>query len=308
MVKRKPAPASAARARLDVLAAGDETKFREVAADMLSSKQRLDREAALDALVKRPVAELRPTLRDLFFELSADGIKRDQGARQRIAIVKILRAIRDPRDADVGVAAADAREIAFGEDIAWELRVHGLMLLAHVAPDAFSYYAVEHLDDMEGPESSEPASTAFQLLAGTGHHAALYQWLLRSEGGEAAQRVFELFAEQAPPEIVQRYASSALETAVRREDDAMCTVLVESIIRLELEACYPALSALMHAKVSDELYGYVAMLLAGTNRKALLAILENQLHGGRRPKLITEALRVRTTPEQAAILKRWEDG
>ena len=86
-VNRKPPAGGAARARLDVLAAGDETKFREVAAEMLASKQRLDREAALDALMKRPVPDLRPALRDLFFELSTDGIKRDQGARQRIAVV-----------------------------------------------------------------------------------------------------------------------------------------------------------------------------------------------------------------------------
>ena len=63
----------------------------------------------------------------------------------------------------------------------------------------------------------------------------------------------------------------------------------------------------MFARVSDELYAYVAMLLAGTNRPALLSILEDQLHRGRRPNLVVEALRVRTTPEQEAILRRWED-
>ncbi|MEX0750799.1 MAG: hypothetical protein WD359_08310 [Dehalococcoidia bacterium] len=306
-MKRKP-QASASRARLQVLAAADAKKFRELVGEMLASPQRLDREAALEALVERPDSELRLGLRDLYFALNADGIKRDQGAIQRIAIIKVLRSIRDSRDVDVGVAAIDAREVAFGEDIAWELRVHGLLLLAEIAPDVFPYYAIEHLDDMAGPEESEPASTAFQLLAGTGNDVALYQWLLRSPGGETAQRVFELFIEKAPPEIVQRYATSALTIAIKREDDALCTVLVESIVRLELQACYPALAAMMFAKISDELYAYAGMLLAGTNRTPLLAILEDQLHRGRRPKLIAEALRVRNTPEQEAILQRWEDG
>jgi hypothetical protein len=49
------------------------------------------------------------------------------------------------------------------------------------------------------------------------------------------------------------------------------------------------------------------MLLASTNRLALLDILEQQLHRGRRPKLVADALSVRPTPEQRAILQRWED-
>lgn len=305
-MKRKP-QASAARARLQVLGAGDARKFAEFASEVLASGRRLDREEALEALVQRPIPELRGQLRDLYIDLDADGLKRDQGAIQRLRIVKYLRAIGDSRDVDVGVRATDAYEKAFGEDTTWELRVHGLLLLADIAPDAFPYYAVEHLDDMAGPEESEPAGTAFQLLAATGNHASLYQWLLGSGGGGPAERVFELFAEDAPTEIIQRYASGALAMAIKREDDALCTVLVESIVRLELEACYPAITGLMFARVSDEMYAYVAMLLAGTNRTPLLAILEDQLHRGRRPKLIVEALRVRPTAEQVAILQRWED-
>jgi hypothetical protein len=305
-VKRKAAP-NAGRARLSVLATGDEKKYRQLVSDMLMSTKRLDREAALEALVERPAPELRPQLRALYLDLDEDGLKADQGGMQRLHIINILREIRDSRDADVGVRATDTYEKVFGDDSTWKLRARGLVLLAEIAPDVFPYYAVEHLDDMAGPDESEPAGTAFQLLAGTGNHVALYQWLLRTPDSGAAERVFELFVEGAPPEIVGRYATESLATAIKREDDALCTVLAESIVRLELGACYPALSSLMTARISDELYAYVAVLLAGTNRPPLLSILEEQLHRGRRPKLVVEALRVRTTPEQQAILKRWEE-
>jgi hypothetical protein len=304
-VKRKPA-ASASRARLAVLSTADDRKFREVIGEMLASNQRLDREAALEALVERPVAELRPVLRELYLELDADGLKRDQGARMRVDIVKVLLALGDSRDADIGVRATDAHEHAFGEDISWRLRVHGLMLLARLAPDVFPYYAVEHLNDLGGIDG-EPANSAFQMLAAAGQHALIYQWLLSSSGTATnTAAVFDLFTE-APPGVVHRYAGNALAGAIKRQDEALCTVLVESIVRLELEASYPAIGELLFAKVSDELYSYVAMLLASTNRAPLLALLEEQLHRGRRPKLIEAALHVRPTPEQEAILRRWEE-
>jgi hypothetical protein len=290
-----------------VLAAGDEAKFGELVAEMLASPKRLDRETALEALIERPLAATRPLLRNVYFELDEDGPKRDQGGVMRIQIVEILHAISDTRDVDVGVRAVDARERLFGEDSTWELRVHGLLLLADIAPEMLPYYAVEHLNDMEGPDGGEPANTAFHLLAGLGQHTVVYSWLLTSAPSTVSAKVFELFKEDAPPEIVQRYASGALDTAVKRGDDEFATVLVESIVRMELETCYPAIAALMAAKVSDELYAYVAMLLAATNRPALLAMLEEQLHRGRRPKLVVEALQVRPTPEQDAILQRWEE-
>jgi hypothetical protein len=85
-------------------------------------------------------------------------------------------------------------------------------------------------------------------------------------------------------------------------------VLVESIVRLELEASYAAIGELLFAKISDELYSYVAMLLASTNRAPLLAILDSQMHDIRRRSMLVAALRVRTTPEQELILRRWEAG
>lgn len=305
---RRPQP-NAGRARLHVLATGDQRRFRELAAEMLASPRRLDREAALEALTEHPAHELRGALRALFFELEQDGPKRDQGAAMRIGIVKILRALGDARDADIGAHATDTYEQIMGDDTSWELRAQGLMLLAAAEPGMFPFYAVDCMGerDFSGPDGTEPASTAIQLLAGTGNTVALYQWLLaQSPGAALTHSVFDLVAEQAPREIVQRYVSSALTSALRRSDEALCTVLVESIVRRELEAAYSVIEQLLFAKISPELYAYVAMLLAGTNRPELLAILEGQLHRGRHQQLIVEALSVRATAEQAAILERWE--
>ena len=85
-------------------------------------------------------------------------------------------------------------------------------------------------------------------------------------------------------------------------------MLAETIVQDEITDAYPSLARLMSSKVSDELYNYLAVLLASTNRPPLLAILEEQLHRGRRAKIVADALRIRRTDETAAVLRRWEDG
>lgn len=117
----KKRPASRELSRLTVLAAGDERAFCAYAIELLASGQRLAREAALNALVERPLPEARGALRDLYFELDADGLKRDQAARMRGAIVRILRALRDVRDADVGARASETVEMLMGDDATYEL-------------------------------------------------------------------------------------------------------------------------------------------------------------------------------------------
>jgi hypothetical protein len=309
MAARKPR-ASADRARLKVLAAGDEKAFLAFALELLESSQRLDREAALEALVERPVSGARDVLRRLYFELDGDGAKRDQGAIQRASIVRYLMEHAHPRDADIAARASETVEIIFGEDVTYGLRSLGLRHLARVSPELMPYYAVELLDPPEGRQprdDGEPATTAIRLLAGTGNLAALYYWLRSGNAGINLVRAFEAFTE-APPEIVRRYVEDAIETAVRRQDEQLLTVFAETIVQLELEGAYEAIGTVFSAKISDELYAYLAMLFAGTNRKPLLAILEEQLHRGRRPKLIVEALSVRPTDEQRAIIARWEKG
>jgi hypothetical protein len=155
-------------------------------------------------------------------------------------------------------------------------------------------------------DAGEPAATALRLLAATGNLAAIYQWLIGpGRGSPNLVRAFEAFSE-APPEIVRRYVQGEVAVALRREDETLLTVFAEAIVQLELEGAYGGISMIMAAKISDELYAYLAVLCAGTNRAPLLAILERELHAGRRPKLIVEALRVRTTDEQQAIIERWE--
>jgi hypothetical protein len=307
MPPRKRSAASADAARLKVLAAsGDDEAFLDVALSMLESGARLQREAALETLVERPPSGARDSLRALFWELDADGLKRDQAAMQRTLIVRALRPIHDVRDADVGMRASETVEIMVGQDVTWQLRVHGLWLLAELAPDIFPYYAVEHLDDMPPAGDGQPAKTAFQLLAGREDFVPIYQWL-RGTGGDSPllPAVIELFT-AAPQPVVQRFVDGAIELAMRRDDEPTCIALVETIVDLELEPAYVAIERLLDAKISEQLFDYVAMTLARTNRASLLARLERQLHQGRRPKATLAALQVRTTPEQQAIIDRWE--
>lgn len=308
MAARKPR-ASADRARLKVLAAGDETGFLAFALELLASPQRLDREAALEALIDRPVDGARDALRKLYVQLDEDGIKRDQGATQRSAIVRYLMEHSHPHDADIATRASETVEILFGEDVTYGLRSLGLRLLARASPELLPYYAVELLDPPEGRQprdDGEPATTAIRLLASTGHLATLYYWLRTGNAGTNLVRAFEAFTD-APPEILRRYVESEIATAIRRQDEQLLTVFAETIVQLELEGAYEAIGSVFAARVSDELYTYLAMLFAGTNRKPFLAILEDQLHRGRRPKLVVEALSVRPTDEQRAILERWEE-
>lgn len=275
--------------------------------ELLTSRDRLAREAALDALIARPLPALRDTLRELYADLDADGLKRDQGAPMRVAIVRILKSTGDVRDADIAVRACDTKEKILEADVSWQLRTHGLRMLVELSPALFPYIAAEHLDDVD-LDRSEPANTALQLLAGTNNHALIYQWLISGEHAPAmVAPVFELLRD-APREVLSRYVARAINIAIRTADDTLAIVIAEAIVGGEMETRYDALGELMSAKISDELYTYLAVLLAATNRAPLLTILEKQLHGGRRPRAIEDALRIRTTPEQEAILKRWEDG
>lgn len=305
--RSKSASSSIDASRLTILASTDSKAFLTLANEMLASGDRLAREAALDALTEHPSPDARAPLRALYTELDADGVKRDQGTPMRGAIVMILDKIADARDADIALRAVETRETAFGEDIAWRLRARGLQLLANIAPDVFPYIAVEHLEDHAG-DDNQPANTAFQLLAATGHHVAIYQWLVSGQRDPVLIAGMIDLLSDAPDQLVDRYVRIAMERGLRSDDDRLATVLTETIVERELEDSYPAIQILLSSKISEELYNYIAVLLAGTNRQPLLAILERELHRGRRPKVVAEALRIRSTPEQEAILRRWEAG
>jgi hypothetical protein len=246
----------------------------------------------------------------VYIDLHADAPKSDRGGDQRGAILRYLLKQPHPGDAEVAVMASGTYERDnSGEDNTYNLRLLGLRLLGHILPPALlGYFAAEHLDDVTPHGGDEPAATAIGLLADSGNHVALYAWL-RGAAERASPnllRAFEALTD-APPEIVRRYIEQEIGTAVARNDEAACMVFADAIVKLEIEQAYTAISAIMNARVSDELYSYIAVLVASTNRPGLLTIIEEQLQPGGRTHLVLDALRIRTTPEQQAIIKRWED-
>ena len=168
--------------------------------------------------------------------------------------------------------------------------------------------AVEHVGD-SSDFSPEPANTALQLLAGAGHELSVYQWLIGGQHDAAVVEAALSLLDGAPAVVMSRCLAQLTQDAIAKKDEPLLTKLAETIVSRELDNAYPAVRSIMVAGVSKELYGYLALLLAGTNRPALLAmleeLLERDIHG--RPAIL-DALRVRTTPEQAAILRRWEEG
>ncbi len=305
MATRKQAKSRIDTSRLKILASGDEDSFRGYVVGLFDSGDRLAREAALGALLERPLDGIRDELRALYQDIDAEPDKRDPGGHIRVPIVRLLLGIADVRDVDIGLRAS---ETVVGADGTANLRAVGLRLLAETAPDLLPYVAAEHLDDAS-TFSPEPANTALQLLAGMGHQLAVYQWLVSRVDPEPAlvEAAVDLLTD-APPVLMARCLTRLSREALAKKDEPLLTKLAETIVERELEDSYPAIASMMDAGISRELYGYLALVLAGTNRPALLRILEQQLDADiRRRPTILEALRVRTTPEQAAILKRWED-
>jgi hypothetical protein len=307
MPAKKKATSSAAISRLRILATGDENAFRGYVVEVLDGGDRLSREAALEALVERPLFDLRPRLRDLFDDLGGDGEKRDPGGHQRALIARLLTEIADRRDIDIGLAAAETREQSMGVDGTANLRAQGLRLIAATDAYLFPYVAAEHVNDAS-TFSPEPANTALQLLAGMGHELAVYQWLVSKDEHEPAlvEAAVDLLSD-APPLLMARCLARLTRNALAKEDEPLLTKLAETIVERELEDSYDAIGAMLKAPISKELYAYLALLLARTNLAALLLILEDQLsHDILRRPLVFDALRTRTTPEQQAILNRWE--
>jgi len=303
----KKRPASHDVSRLKILSAGDEQPFLACVSELLASGDRLAREAALEALLERPLPQLREQLRTLYFEIDADGQKRDPGAHLRTRIAQLLLAGEDPRDIDIALRAADTHESSMGVDGTSNLRAVGLKIIASADPDLFPYVAAEHVND-SSTFSPEPANTALQLLASTGHEVSVYQWIVSGVHDPALIEAAIDLLQDAPAIVISRCLAQLTTGAVETKDEPLLTKLAETIVERELEDTYPALVSIVRSAISNELYSYLALLLAGTNRPVLLAVLDAQLENDiRRRPLILDALRVRTTPEQAAILKRWEE-
>lgn len=305
--RKKAATTTIALSRLKVLASGEEEPFREAVLDILRSGNRLAREAALEALSERPLPRLREQLRALYHEVDDDGGKLDPAAHLRIPIAKLLLQDEDVRDVDIGLRASETYEKVNGVDGTANLRAAGLRLIAVTDPDLLPFVAIEHVNDYS-EFSPEPANTALQLLAGTGHELAVYQWLVSRESPEPAlvESAVELLAD-APPVLMARLMKRLVREAIQRRDEPLMTKLAETIVGRELDEAYSAIESVFHTAISKELHSYLALLLAATNRGPLLEILEHEIERDiRRRGAILDALRVRTTPEQQAILDRWE--
>ncbi len=304
----KKRPASRDVSRLTVLASGDERAFGAFALELLASGDRLARQAVLDALLARPLPRLREHLRELYFELHGQSDKLDPSAHLRTGIARLLLAGEDARDIDIGLHAVDTYEKSMGVDSTGNLRALGLRIIAFADPDLFPYVAAEHIDD-SSTFSPEPANTALQLLAGTGHQLSVYQWIVSGLHDATLVEAAIGLLDEAPALVMSRCLAQLTRDAIEKKDEPLLTKLAETIVKRELEDAYVSLSSIMRSGISNELCSYLALLLGGTNRPGLLAILDEQLEQDiRRRPAILEALRVRTTPEQAAILKRWEDG
>lgn len=294
--------------RLKVLAAGDEQAFTAYVLELLASGDRLAREAALDALIERPIPRLREQLRALYSDVDRDAEKLDPGAHLRTRIARLLLTGEDTRDVDIALRAVDTYEKAAGADATANLRSLGLRIISAADPDLFPYVAAEHIDDSSA-FSPEPANTALQLLAATGHEVSVYQWIVSGAHDPALIEAAIDLLHEAPAAVMSRCLAQLTRDAIVKKDEPLLTKLSETIVERALEDAYASLSSIMQSGISKELYGYLALLLAGTNRPALLSILGEQLDLDiRRRPLILDALRVRTTPEQAEILRRWEDG
>jgi hypothetical protein len=303
----KKRPPSRDLSRLKVLSAGDEQEFVAYVLELLASGDRLAREAALDALLERPLPRLREELRALYFDVDREGEKLDPGAHVRTRIARLLLAGEDARDADIALRAADTYERSMGVDSTSNLRALGLRMIAPADPDLFPYVAAEHVDD-SSTFSPEPANTALQLLAATGHEVSVYQWIVSGTHDPVLIEAAIDLLHEAPAIVMSRCLAKLTRDAVETKDEPLLTKLAETIVERELEDAYASLSSIMQSAISKELYSYLALLLAATNRPGMLSILNEQLEQDiRRRPLIRDALRVRTTPEQAAILRRWED-
>ncbi len=302
--KKRPAPHELSR--LTVLAAGDEEAFAEYLLE-LASGDRLAREAALDALIERPLPRLREPLRALYIALDREPEKLDPGAHLRTRVARLLLAGEDTRDIDIALRAVDTYEKSAGADSTANLRSFGLRIIASSDPILFPYVAAEHLDDASA-FSPEPANTALQLLAATGHEVSVYQWIVSGTHDPALIEAAIDLLHEAPAVVMSRCLAQLTRDAIEKKDEPLLTKLSETIVERALEDAYSSLSSIMQSAISKELYSYLALLLAATNRPELLSILSAQLDLDiRRRPVILDALRVRTTPEQAEILRRWED-
>ena len=237
----------------------------------------------MQSRLERPLPRLREPLRALYFDLDREPEKLDPGAHLRTRIARLLLAGEDPRDVDIALRAVDTYEKSMGADSTSNLRALGLKIIAFADPDLFPYVGAEHIND-SSVFSPEPANTALQLLAASGHEVSVYQWIVSGTHEPALIEAAIDLLHEAPAIVMSRCLAQLTRNAIEKKDEPLLTKLAETIVERELEDAYASLPSIMGSAISKELYGYLALLLAGTNRPALLAMLEEQLEAGHPPQ------------------------
>ena len=150
--------------------------------------------AALQVLTKKPLADARPALLALFAHYTARGETRDPSAFLRATIMRALRPVVQPADADL-LAQATATTVfpppTFKEEGAL-LRSAALLALAEVDENLARYHAVRLLaNQYTDPMSGEPALIAARLLAAYEEVLPLYFYVMQ----DGAHTVPEVVAE-----------------------------------------------------------------------------------------------------------------
>lgn len=178
----RPTTIAAKLAHLQGLAA-DPAEGAAYATSLLSERSTRLLEAALAVLERAPngalPADARAALRDLYERLDANGPRDDAGGTLRAAIVRLLRRLARPADADLFERAALTFEFQppGREEVTAMLRATALAALNALDDDLGASYAARLLvDAYTSPMSGEPALTAARVLAAQGQWLPLYAY------------------------------------------------------------------------------------------------------------------------------------
>jgi hypothetical protein len=287
-----------ARQRLESLA-DEPDKQAALAMEIVEDGSPFDAVAALALLRDRADAEFRPRLWAVYEYLAADGIRRDAGGIVRVALLRALAPIVVASDAPRLEAAARTVELTppGPKDVAAGIRGAALVALVSVDHERAGLSAVRLLHDLETDRmSGEPAATAARVLRALEERLPLYAYVLGTP-----HRVPEVTAECLP--ALGRLDTSLVEDLFDRFEGAGSAEPTEWAALYELavehedvDRLVPRLATALDAAEDPDLLLYLATLMIGRRRPALLAAV---LHAaqwemkGPRASIYREALELR---------------
>lgn len=297
---------------------GDDPAEQAAYATEIVSTQRSTRllEAALAALERAPDAALPPAahagLRALYQRLDADGPRLDAGGTLRAAVIRLLRRLARPADADILERAALTFEFQppGREEVAAMLRATALAALNTLDEETAAGYAVRLLGDAyTSPMSGEPALTAARVLATQGHWLSLYAYAVgdgrrQPEVLSECLRALTRLPTPLLADLVDRYVESEDELALvglvdllfdHPEGDAHAARLTAFLRETRLYGAYRYLCTLIVARRHETLLPELVALAeqeTDPRKWAPLAEALSLLDGaGRRDRRVESALR-----------------